>query len=123
MILDRLTIVLPWPDPMLFPNKRRGSFRKFQPFIEAARNTGFYAAKKALGQDAVLLSGRTPVKLMFAMPDNRNRDSDGLHGAIKHHLDGIAKALGVDDKVFRPVLIDDCLDIKKQGFVIVEIGI
>lgn len=122
MNLDRLTITLPWPDKMLFPNARRGSFRKFQPFIESARNIGFYAAKEALGRNAVLISGRTPVKLMFAMPDKRNRDSDGLHGAVKHHLDGIAKALGVDDKVFRPVLIDDCLDTHKRGFVIVEIG-
>lgn len=122
MTLDRLTIILPWPDMMLFPNRRRGSFRKFQPFIEAARDAGYYAAKEALGRNSMSLSGRTPVKLTFAMPDKRNRDSDGLHGAIKHHLDGIAKALGVDDKVFRPVTIDDCLDTEKKGFVKVEIG-
>lgn len=122
MILDRLTIILPWPDPMLFPNARRGSFRKFQPFIEAARDIGYYAAKEALGRNVMLLRGRTPVKLTFAMPDKRNRDSDGLHGAVKHHLDGIAKALGVDDKLFRPVTIDDKLDIERHGFVLVEIG-
>lgn len=123
MQLDRLTIILPWPDPMLFPNRRRGSFRKFQPFIEAARDIGYYATKEALGRNTIQISGRTPVKLMFAMPDKRNRDSDGLHGAVKHHLDGIAKALGVDDKLFRPVTVDDCLDTEKQGFVLVEIGI
>ena len=123
MHLDRLTITLPWPDPMLFPNRRRGSFRKFQPFIEAARQIGFYAAKEALGRNSMPVSSRTPVKIMFAMPDKRNRDWDGMAGAIKHHMDGIAKALGVDDKAFRPVVIDDCLDTKKQGFVIVEIGI
>ena len=43
-------------------------------------------------------------------------------GAIKHGLDGIARALGVDDSIFRPVLLDDCLDAKKEGFVMVEIG-
>ena len=122
MQLDRLTIVLPWPDPMLFPNRRRGSFRKFQPLVEAAREMGYYAAKEALGRNVMLLQGRTPVKLTFAMPDKRNRDSDGLHGSVKHHMDGIAKALGVDDKLFRPVTIDDKLDIERQGFVLVEIG-
>jgi len=122
MQLDRLTIILPWPDPMLFPNRRRGSFRKFQPFIAAARHIGYYAAKESLGRNVMPLQGRTPVKLTFVMPDKRNRDSDGLHGSVKHHMDGIAKALGVDDRLFRPVTIDDCLDAKKQGFVLVEIG-
>lgn len=122
MNIDRLTITLPWPDSMLFPNRRRGSFRKFQPFIEAAREIGYYAAKEALGRNTMNISARTPVKLLFVMPDKRNRDSDGLHGAVKHHLDGIARALGVDDKVFRPVTIDDALDTAKQGFVLVEIG-
>ena len=123
MNLDRLTIILPWPDPMLFPNARRGSFRKFQPFIEAARDIGYYAAKEALGRNEIQISGRTPVSLLFAMPHKRNRDWDGMAGSIKHHMDGTGKALGVDDKVFRPVVIDDCLDAQKQGFVKVEIGI
>lgn len=122
MNLDHLTIKLPWPDAMLFPNRRRGSFRKFQPIIEAARDTGFYAAKQALGRNVFPVTGRTPVKLTFAMPDKRNRDWDGLAGAVKHHMDGIAKALGVDDRLFRPVMVDDCLDTGKQGFVLVEIG-
>lgn len=123
MIVDRLTITLPWPDSMLFPNRRRGSFRKFQPFIEAARSAGYYAAMEALGRNSMSVSARTPVKITFAMPDKRNRDWDGMAGSIKHHMDGIAKALGVDDRVFRPVSIDDCLDTKKRGFVVVEIGI
>lgn len=122
MILDRLTITLPWPDPMLFPNRRRGSFRKFQPHIEAARNAGFYAAKQALGGHTIALADRTPVSITFARPNRIRRDIDGMLGAIKHFLDGIALALGVDDSIFRPVLVDDCLDEKKKGFVIVEIG-
>lgn len=121
MQLDRLTIILPWPDPMLFPNRRRGSFRKFQPHIEAARNTGYYAAREALGTNTITIAARAPLKITFAKPNRTRRDIDGMHGAIKHHLDGIAKALGVDDSAFRPVLIDDALDEKKQGFVIVEV--
>lgn len=121
MILDHLHIRLNWPDPLLFPNRRRGSFRKFQPAIKAARQEGFYAAKEALGRNTIRLGPRNQVRIMFAMPDRINRDSDGMHGAIKPHLDGIAKALGVDDKVFRPVTIDDCLDQERKGFVLVEI--
>lgn len=123
MQLDRLTIKLPRPDPMLFPNAKGGKhWASFQSQKVRARQDGYLAAKQALGRNVFPISDRTPVKLTFAMPDRINRDSDGLHGAIKHHLDGIAKALGVDDKLFRPVTIDDCLDTKKQGFVLVEIG-
>ncbi|HET8635464.1 MAG TPA: hypothetical protein VFL96_01295 [Acidobacteriaceae bacterium] len=122
MILDRITINLPWPDPMLFPNRRRGSFRKFQPFIEAARQSGFYAARQALGRNIASLSDQVPVKITFAAPDRRRRDLDGMLGAIKHNLDGIAKALGVDDSRFVPVTLDRVLDKQKQGFVVVEIG-
>jgi len=121
MTLDHLHIRLDWPNPLLFPNRRRGSFRKFQPAIESARREGFYAAKQALGCNTIHLGERNHVHILFAMPDRRNRDSDGLHGAIKHHLDGIAKALGVDDRVFRPVTINDCLDAERKGFVLVQI--
>ncbi len=122
MTLDRITISLPWPDPILFPNRRRGSFRKFQPFIEAARDAGFYAAKEAVGRHTVGLPAQIPVKITFAAPDRIRRDLDGMLGAIKHNLDGIARALGVDDSRFVPVTLDRVLDSKKQGFVIVEIG-
>lgn len=122
MTLDHITIMLPWPHPMLFPNDRRGSYHRFQPHIEAARHTGFYAAKQALGANAVSLSDRSPVKITFAKPNRIRRDLDGMLGAIKHGLDGIARALGVDDSIFRPVLLDDCLDAKKEGFVMIEIG-
>jgi Holliday junction resolvase RusA-like endonuclease len=62
------------------------------------------------------------VKITFAAPDRIRRDLDNLHGAMKASLDGIAKALGVDDSRFVPVTLDRVLDKQKQGFVIVEIG-
>lgn len=123
MIVDRLTITLPWPDKDLFPNERAGKhWTSTQAKKVRARQEGYLAAKQALGTNTVSFSGRTPIKFMFGMPDRRNRDSDGLHGSVKHYVDGIAKALGVDDKIFRPATVDDCLDKEKKGFVIVEIG-
>lgn len=122
MILDRLTIKLPWPARELFPNqKARGNFRRHQDQREEARRIGFYQAKHALGRNVVTLGARNAIRLTFVMPNRINRDCDGMHGAVKHHIDGIAKALGVDDKVFRPVIIDDALDSEKQGFVLVDI--
>ncbi|OZI57650.1 hypothetical protein [Bordetella genomosp. 4] len=121
MTLDHLTIMLPWPDSLLFPNRRRGNFRKFQPAIESARHSGFYAAKEALGRNQITLGARNHVNLIFGYPNRIKRDLDGCIGAVKHYLDGIARALGVDDQIFRPLFVDDCLDAEKRGFVRIDI--
>lgn len=44
--------------------------------------------------------------IIFYPPDNRRRDLDNCHAAIKSGLDGMASALGVDDRVFRPITLD-----------------
>ncbi|MEZ2742657.1 hypothetical protein ACBP93_08500 [Paenalcaligenes hominis] len=80
------------------------------------------AAKAAKGEKNLVGLKRVPLTIVFFMPDRRRRDVDGMHGAIKHHLDGIAQALGVDDSIFRPVVIDVDLDPAKKGFVLVEVG-
>lgn len=124
MTLDHLTIILPWPDPKLFPNAKGGKhWAVYQAEKARSRADGHYAAKLALGRNTFSAQGRVPVSVLFAFPDKRSRDIEGCIGAIKHHIDGIANALGVDDKIFRPWVLDDCLDAEKKGFVKVEIGI
>ena len=46
------------------------------------------------------------MKITFFTPDNRKRDLDNLLAAMKPALDGMARAIGVDDALFRPLLID-----------------
>ena len=71
-----------------------------------------YAQKaKAQRQAAYLLSGSLNytgggLKITFFTPDNRKRDLDNLLAAMKPALDGMARAIGVDDALFRPLLID-----------------
>ena len=123
MILDRLTITLPWPDPKLMPNRKNGrhwGVTQFQK--EQARSDGYYAAQNALGRDSLNRPERIPLKITFAAPDRRGRDIDNLLSSLKHSLDGIALGLGVNDKQFRPLSIDVLLDADKKGFVLVEIG-
>ncbi|WP_322998453.1 hypothetical protein [Castellaniella sp.] len=123
MTLDRITIHLPWPDPALFPNAKGGKhWASFQAQKVRARQDGYFAAKQALGKNTFTPLAHVPVKTTFVYPNRINRDIEGCIGAIKHHIDGIARALGVDDRIFRPWILDDALDTKKQGFVIVEIG-
>lgn len=118
-----LRIKLPWPHKSLFPNAKGGRhWGSFQAQKEKARTAGLALTKAALGARKVELSEREPLRITFYMPNRTRRDVDGMHGAIKHHLDGIAQALGVDDSIFRPVVIDVDLDPAKKGFVLVEVG-
>lgn len=123
MILDRLTIVLPWPDSRLMPNRKNGRhWAGTQAAKARARMDGAMSAKQAMGRNTLSLPDQIPVKITFAAPDRIRRDLDNLHGAMKASLDGIARALGVDDSQFVPVTLDRVLDKQKQGFVVVEIG-
>lgn len=123
MQLERLTIKLPCVDPELMPNRKNGKhWGATQSAKVRSRQDGHMAALEALGRDKLLLSQTVALKITFAMPDNRHRDLDNLLASQKHALDGIAQALGVDDRCFRPITIDVATDTKKQGFVLVEIG-
>lgn len=118
-----MIITLSWPDKALFPNRKGGRhWSVYQKAKEAARTEGYMATKEVVGRAEPMLCDTAPVTITFHMPDRRRRDIDGLYGAIKHQIDGIAKALGVDDSIFRPVTLNDALDTSKRGFVTVEIG-
>ncbi|HWK70016.1 MAG TPA: hypothetical protein VNS29_04160 [Burkholderiaceae bacterium] len=124
MTLDRLTIILPWPDMSLMPNRKNGKhWGSTQAAKVRARQDGYFGAKQAMGTDCVNLPDRVPLSIDFIAPDRRARDIDNLLACIKPQIDGIAQALGIDDKRFRPITINDGLDTKKQGFVLVEIGV
>jgi crossover junction endodeoxyribonuclease RusA len=124
MKLDHLTITLPWPDTSLMPNRKNGKhWGSTQAAKVRARQAGQYGALSALAGSKLTMQARMPVKITFVAPDKRSRDLDGLLSCIKPQIDGIAQALGIDDKAFRPITLDDAVDTKKQGFLIVEIGI
>ena len=57
----------------------------------------------------------------FCPPDARRRDLDNYLAHEKCRVDGIAKALGIDDSQFRPITIDWGEKVK-GGKVIVEIN-
>lgn len=123
MTLDRISILLPWPDPSLMPNRKHGRhWGGTQAAKIKARTDGYMAVKEVLGRKSIELPERFPVRLTFYAPDRRRRDLDNLHSACKAALDGIAKALGADDSRFRPVTLDASFDAAGRGFVFVEIG-
>ncbi|QFY77361.1 endonuclease [Alcaligenes faecalis] len=118
-----LTLVLPWPDMRLMPNRKNGRhWGGVQSAKEQARRDGRVAATVELGRRRFIGGERIPVKVTFMSPDRRGRDLDNLLACIKPQIDGIAKALGVDDKRFRPLIVDDGLDPAKRGYLKIEVG-
>lgn len=101
-----MKVVLPWPDPRLFPNyKRANHWRKFRSQERDARALGWGLAMEALSaseRKALAEASYLNMEVAFFPPDHRKRDDDGMIGAIKNARDGIADALGVDDRRFRP---------------------
>lgn len=101
-----LRIVLPWPDKRLTPNaKRRKHWTVYRPAINADREEARLITRSAMarqGKPEFPAEGKIPVTIRFVPPDRRHRDDDGMVGAFKHARDGIAAALGVNDRRFRP---------------------
>lgn len=119
-----LIIRLPFPDKKLMPNRKNGKAW-----------TSTVATKDGQKQDAYILTidaahkagpqawpERIPLSLLYLSPDKRHRDLDNLLAASKALIDGMAQALGVDDKRFRPILIDSVLG-PKEGALIAAVGV
>lgn len=114
------SITLPWPPSILWPNRHLGKhWAARQNAKKIARFQGFAMAKEAKAPE--IAPDRVPVSITVCPPNRRRFDLDGLHGALKPYMDGIAKALGVDDSQFRPVVLD-VGEVVKGGKVIVEFG-
>ena len=117
-----MKIVLPWPDKRLSPNARLHWRAKLAPKKEAKAAAhyltmaadGYRSAKNALDGS----EGHIAVEMRFYPPDRRHRDDDNMIGSMKAARDGIAEALGVDDRRFRPNYFFE--EAEKPGKIIVS---
>jgi hypothetical protein len=114
-----MKVTLAWPDRALHPNSRvhwRTRAKATKVAREAARVLALAAGAKA----AVLPDGRLHLWIDFYPPDRRRRDDDGLLASMKAARDGIADALGIDDRRFvsHPMLRDE---VRRGGEVVVTI--
>lgn len=101
-----MIIQLPFPPSELMPNKKNGRhWTSTHDIKTGSREKAHQATKNLLGAWKEP-EGNIPLSILFLSPDKRHRDLDNLLAASKAALDGIAEALGVDDKRFKPILID-----------------
>lgn len=65
----------------------------------------YYITLEALQTQKPAYSGLIPLTITFVQSDKRLRDLDNLLASSKASIDGIAKALKVDDYIFEPITI------------------
>ncbi len=96
-----IELVLPWPSRDLHPNARVHWARKAKA-VKAARQQADILALAAGWQHVSWPDGPLHVWIDGYPADRRRRDADGLLSSMKAALDGIADAIGVDDRRFVP---------------------
>ena len=95
-----IAIDLPWPPRTLHPNSRTHWARKAKD-AKQCRLTAFAQTKLAgVRKGDFDLPSSLKVTCVFAPPDHRRRDLDGMLSSAKNFLDGISDAIGVDDSKF-----------------------
>lgn len=116
-----MRIELDFPPASLFPNRTKGTHW-----------TVTHKAKTGYRDNSVWLTkgqmngwkhtdGNIAMTITFVMPDKRLRDTDNCLAAAKAGLDGMAEALGVNDRQFQPVTIYREYGMK-PGKMIVELA-
>jgi len=117
-----LIIRLPFPHPDLFPNRKNGKhFRATLEIKQKQKDEGFFATKAAGSFNAP--DGYIALSLLYLTPDRRHRDMDNMLAASKALLDGMALALNVDDKRFKPIFIDWEYNPEKVGALYAAVGV
>lgn len=93
-------LMLPWPDPILNPNKHVHWTKKHRAKVDG-RETAFYIAlEKGVKLDP---EKKYRVDMVYCPPDHRKRDFDNLGRAMKSAMDGMCRGLGIDDSQLRPL--------------------
>ena len=90
-------INLSWPPSELNPNSR-AHWRKKVPLIKKCKDEAEFVARES----GLSVEGFKEIHchITFYPPDDRRRDVDNFLSACKSKLDGISKAIGVDDHKF-----------------------
>ena len=107
---------LPYPAKELNPN-RRSHWAVTAKHKKVAREQAFYLTKMAKVE--LIGTGAIDLHITFMPPDKRGRDMDNMLASCKSMIDGIADALGVNDKRFRYHLAIG--EVIKGGLVQIEV--
>ena len=94
-----MNVTLPWPPKDLSPNSRIHWSRRSK--AAKAYRRACHVLTLEAGIRGVDWDGDIHLWIDFYPPDRRHRDDDNMVAAFKAGRDGMADAMGLDDKRFR----------------------
>ena len=114
-----MRIVLPYPHRVLWPNGRTKVAAYRNSLFQQHKEWAYYAAK---AQGAFPEHANTvPIRIIVhPKPRGPHPDKDGVIGACKAYLDGISKAIGINDRYFAAPLVE--FADTRTGEFVVEVG-
>ncbi len=102
--MKTFSLILSYPPRQLSPNGRY-HWAQVARCSKKAKSEGTLLTKVEMQKREIVIDpkniSKVSIKYFFAPPDRRARDDDNLIRMMKPYRDGIAEALGVDDKLFR----------------------
>lgn len=107
---------LSWPVPSLWQN-RRAHWAERAKAIKDYRTEAWAEA----GNHGVQTMPGAILEFTFAPPNRIRRDIQNMPATMKSAIDGIADAMGCDDRLFRPRFPDQFADPVKGGAVLIHI--
>lgn len=111
-------VELAWPPRQLSPNGRSHFMEKAR-FKQAAKDTAYWLTKQATQCKPLEYDGDIIVWITAHPIKGKVRpDDDNLKASLKSQLDGIAAALRVNDRQFRPQAIEWAEPVKHGKVVI-----
>lgn len=117
-----IRVELTWPDKALWPNGGHNHHMKVHRFKKAARTEANWATRFAMQRHLYEHDGNPIAIHVVAHPKTTNAvDAQNLIAGLKAHFDGIADALGVDDKYFAAPTVAFA-EPMTNGRVIVEVA-
>lgn len=116
-----MIITLPFPPRTLSPNVS-GHWASKATAKKKYKKDCFYLAKR---EHAKFSDGNIPLIIRFYPPDKRRYDLDNLLARIKHGLDGVAMAFGINDVRFQPItlFLDKHNNAHPRGAVVITLEV
>ncbi len=114
------SFTIPWPPAALTPHAK-GNFWAKANATKSYRQAAYILARAAGVQRA---TGAPAVRIVLAYsPPSQRGDVQNVHGRLKAAIDGIADAVGLDDKAFRIAFPETFGPSKKGGEISVEVTV
>lgn len=115
-----MKITLPYPDKVLWPNGRTKNYRYRAMVYNKAKGIAYWSALEVRDR-LIVNAGELAIRLtVYPKARGPAPDKDNCIAAMKAYQDGIAQAIGIDDRHFAaPVVV---FSPRRLGKFVIELG-